>query len=140
MERANYGEGRDALDQKGAWVQKWSANRDLKRGATQSGGVRHDCDQGAVLVAARHATDQRWSSLPGQAGVNEPEFTARRRRPGGFTARRRSARRAWARTQEVEVTLEVEAEIPPGVPDNVVRLVAGNSRTPKFRAHGSEKG
>ncbi len=39
----------------------------------------------------------------------------------------------------VRVTLEVEAEIPEGVPDNVVRTVTENSRTLKFTSQGFEE-
>jgi len=39
---------------------------------------------------------------------------------------------------EVEVTLEIEAEIPSGAPDQVVRTVTENSRTLKFTTHGFE--
>ena len=39
----------------------------------------------------------------------------------------------------VTVTLEIEAEIPSGVPDNVVRTVTENSRTLKFTSQGFEK-
>ena len=39
----------------------------------------------------------------------------------------------------VTVTLEVEAVIPSGAPDNVVRTVTENSRTLKFTSHGFEK-
>jgi hypothetical protein len=38
----------------------------------------------------------------------------------------------------VKVTLEIEAEVPSGVPENVVRTVTENSRTLKFDAHGFE--
>ena len=40
---------------------------------------------------------------------------------------------------KVTVTLEVEAEIPSGAPDNVVRTVTENSRTLKFTSQGFEK-
>ena len=40
---------------------------------------------------------------------------------------------------KVRVTLEVEAEIPGGVPDNVVRTVTENCRTLKFGSQGFEK-
>ena len=40
---------------------------------------------------------------------------------------------------EVKVTLDVEAEIPSGAPDHVVRTVTENSRTLKFTNHGFEK-
>ena len=39
----------------------------------------------------------------------------------------------------VKVTLEIEAEIPSGAPDNVVRTVTENSRTLKFKNQGFEK-
>ena len=39
----------------------------------------------------------------------------------------------------VRVTLEIEAEIPSGAPDNVVRTVTENSRTLKFTSQGFEK-
>jgi len=39
---------------------------------------------------------------------------------------------------KVRVTLEIEAEIPDGVPDNVERIVTENCRTLKFTTHGFE--
>ena len=39
---------------------------------------------------------------------------------------------------KVRVTLEVEAEIPDGAPENVVRTVTENSRTLRFTSHGFE--
>jgi len=39
----------------------------------------------------------------------------------------------------VMVTLEIEAEIPSGVPDQVVRTVTENCRTLKFTSQGFEK-
>ena len=39
----------------------------------------------------------------------------------------------------VRVTLEIDAEIPEGTPDNVVRTVTENSRTLKFKTHGFEE-
>ena len=38
----------------------------------------------------------------------------------------------------VRVTLEIDADIPAGVPDHVVRTVTENSRTLKFTSHGFE--
>jgi hypothetical protein len=38
----------------------------------------------------------------------------------------------------VKVTLEVEADVPGGTPDNVVRTVTENSRTLKFTSQGFE--
>ena len=39
---------------------------------------------------------------------------------------------------EVKVTPEIEADIPAGAPENVVRTVTGNSRTLKFSTQGFE--
>lgn len=39
----------------------------------------------------------------------------------------------------VKVTLEIEADIPEGAPDHVVRTVTENSRTLKFSSHGFER-
>ena len=39
----------------------------------------------------------------------------------------------------VRVTLEIEADIPAGAPDHVVRTVTENSRTLKFSSHGFER-
>lgn len=39
----------------------------------------------------------------------------------------------------VRVTLEIEAEIPEGAPDHVVRTVTENSRTLKFKSYGFEQ-
>jgi hypothetical protein len=40
---------------------------------------------------------------------------------------------------KVRVTLDIEAEIPSGAPDHVVRTVTENSRTLKFESHGFEE-
>lgn len=40
---------------------------------------------------------------------------------------------------EVTVTLEIEANVPGGTPENVVRIVSENSRTLKFENHGFEE-
>ena len=40
---------------------------------------------------------------------------------------------------EVRVILEIDAEIPEGAPENVVRTVTENSRTLKFSSHGFEE-
>jgi len=39
----------------------------------------------------------------------------------------------------VEVTLEIQAQMPEGAPDNVVRIVTENARTLKFTAQGFER-
>jgi hypothetical protein len=40
---------------------------------------------------------------------------------------------------DVRVTLEIQATMPSGVPDNVVRIVTENGRTLKFTSHGFEQ-
>ena len=40
---------------------------------------------------------------------------------------------------EVKVSLEIEAQVPNGVPENTVRIVTGNSRTLRFDSQGFEK-
>ena len=45
---------------------------------------------------------------------------------------------APTRAADVTVTLEIEASIPGGAPENVVRTVTENSRTLKFSKHGFE--
>jgi hypothetical protein len=40
---------------------------------------------------------------------------------------------------EVNITLEIEAQVPSGVPENTVRTVTENSRTLKFETHGFEQ-
>ena len=39
----------------------------------------------------------------------------------------------------MKLTLEIEAEIPDGTPDQVVRIVTENSRTLKFEDSGFER-
>jgi hypothetical protein len=39
----------------------------------------------------------------------------------------------------IEVTLEIQAEIPDGVPEHVIRTVAENCRTLRFTTHGFEE-
>ena len=39
----------------------------------------------------------------------------------------------------IEVTLDIQADLPEGAPDNLVRTVTENARTLKFTAHGFEK-
>jgi len=40
---------------------------------------------------------------------------------------------------DVSVTLEIQAHVPGGVPDNVVRVVTENGRTLKFSSQGFEE-
>ncbi|MGA7178357.1 MAG: hypothetical protein WBX11_02055 [Thiobacillaceae bacterium] len=65
--------------------------------------------------------------------------TARMGRDAGRIAEEVIAHLAGLVGADVTVTLEVEAVIPEGVPDSVVRTVTENSRTLKFRSQGFEK-
>jgi hypothetical protein len=40
---------------------------------------------------------------------------------------------------DVKITLEIEADVPGGVPERVVRIVTENCRTLKFEGAGFEK-
>jgi hypothetical protein len=40
---------------------------------------------------------------------------------------------------DVKITLEIEAEMPSGAPENIVRTVTENCRTLKFKDHGFEE-
>ena len=40
---------------------------------------------------------------------------------------------------KVTVTMEIQAEVPDGVPDDVMRIVTENCRALKFKAQGFEK-
>ena len=40
---------------------------------------------------------------------------------------------------EVEITVDIQAKVPGGVPDKTVRDVSENCRTLKFKTHGFEK-
>ena len=44
------------------------------------------------------------------------------------------------RAANVRVTLDVEAEIPEGVPDDIQGVVTENCQTLKFTSHGFERG
>ena len=89
---------------------------------------------------------------PGEAPPKEPEIPKVKRFHGTVTLDTTRVGRDASRIADeviahlsglvgskVTVTLEVEAEIPSGVPDQVVRTVTENSRTLKFTSHGFEK-
>lgn len=65
--------------------------------------------------------------------------SARVGRDAGRTADEVISHLAGILGAQVKVTLEIEAEVPGGVPDNVVRTVTENCRTLKFNSQGFEK-
>jgi predicted AAA+ superfamily ATPase len=60
-------------------------------------------------------------------------------RDAGRIAEEVIAHLAGLQGANVRVTLEIEAEMPSGAPDNVVRIVTENCRTLKFENHGFER-
>jgi hypothetical protein len=42
-------------------------------------------------------------------------------------------------TSNVDITLEIQAQVPEGIPENVMRIISENCRTLKFENHGFEK-
>jgi len=72
------------------------------------------------------------------------EKSIRHRNPGRHPRCQQDCRRGIAHLAglmgaSVTVTIEIEAQIPEGAPDNVVRTVTENSRTLKFTSQGFEK-
>jgi hypothetical protein len=65
--------------------------------------------------------------------------TARVGRDAGRIAEEVIAHLAGLVGANVRVTLEIQAELPSGAPEHVVRTVTENCRTLKFTAHGFEK-
>ena len=59
-------------------------------------------------------------------------------RDAGQIAEKVIAHLAGLSSARVTVTLEIEAEAPDGVPDEVVRIVSENSRALKFKSYGFE--
>lgn len=54
----------DTLDQKRAGLEKWRLGRDFERRTSQTGSVRDNADERAVLIANNHADDDRRTGLP----------------------------------------------------------------------------
>lgn len=110
--------------------------------------VQHDADKAAAPGApARPATPGTPAPAPG----GPKPVTAPSRFYGTVSLDATRAGRDAARIADeviahlsglmgasVTVTLEIQAVVPAGVPDNVVRTVTENSRTLKFSSHGFE--
>lgn len=60
-------------------------------------------------------------------------------RDAGNIAQEVIAHLAGLTGSRVQVTLEISADIPGGVPDQVVRIVTENSRTLRFDSQGFEE-
>lgn len=109
-----------------------------------SGGAR-------APATAGHGTGGTPSGPNGNASVDPLRPTTPRRffgtvnldsarvgRDAGRVAEEVVAHLAALQNARVRVTLEIEADIPSGAPDNVVRIVTENGRTLKFTSHGFE--
>ena len=91
--------------------------------------------------------DEKSDKIAPQPGTMQPKRfhgtavldSTRVGRDAGRIAEEVIAHLAGLKDARVTVTLEIEAEIPEGAPDNVVRIVTENSRTLKFTSQGFEK-
>jgi hypothetical protein len=102
---------------------------------------------GSVVVKEAGVTDQ---PLPAQAPAARAPARPKRfhasvilnptrvGRDAGQIAEEVIAHLAGLSSARVTVTLEIEAEAPDGVPDEVVRIVSENSRALKFKSYGFE--
>jgi len=93
---------------------------------------------GVAAVEPRQAGQQPTSRRPTRYHGSVSLDPTRVGRDAGRIAEEVIAHLASLVGARVRVTLEIEAEIPDGVPENVVRVVTENSRTLKFESHGFE--
>ncbi len=116
--------------------------------------ARRQMDAEAAPPPANGAREETPTLKPGESGTSitpKPVAlprrfygsvtldTARVGRDAGRIAEEVIAHLSGLVGAEVTVTLELQAEIPAGAPENVVRTVTENCRTLKFSDHGFEK-
>lgn len=101
------------------------------------GSYWHDTKKTPILEGRSSCIVQRLSSRPG--GLPQGLDATRVGRDAGRIAEEVISHLAGLVGTKVTVTLEIEAEIPSGAPDHVVRIVTENSRTLKFTSQGFEK-
>lgn len=110
--------------------------------ATQSG------TNGGVTCSPAGSTGSQTGVKPDKPGVTPAPRRfhgtieldpARVGRDAGRVADEVIAHLAGLMGSKLKVTLEIEAEMPNGTPDNVVRIVTENSRTLKFKDQGFER-
>jgi predicted AAA+ superfamily ATPase len=92
-------------------------------------------DQAAASVSAERVAVAPPRRFHGSVALDPLRVGA----DAGRIAREVIAHLAGLPGAQVHVTLEVEAEVPGGIPDQVVRTVTENSRTLKFSSHGFER-
>jgi hypothetical protein len=102
---------------------------------------------GLVTGPAEPASTGGVSEAAGEGGVRRPKRfhgavnldPSRVGRDAGRIADEVISHLAGLVGSSVKVTLEIEAEVQTGTPENVVRTVTENSRTLKFTTHGFEE-
>ncbi|MEY6431886.1 hypothetical protein ABC977_05625 [Thioalkalicoccus limnaeus] len=82
---------------------------------------------------------RRWSAKPKRFHGSVRLDATRVGRDAGRVAEEVIAHLAGLVHAKVTVTIEIEAEMPFGVPDHVVRTVTENSRTLNFASQGFEQ-
>jgi hypothetical protein len=96
--------------------------------------VGHGSDFGTPVISPQPAPSSTPRRYHGTVALNSMRVSS----DAGKIAEEVIAHIAGLVGAEVRVTLEIEADIPGGVPDNVVRTVTENGRTLKFTSQGFE--
>ena len=104
-------------------------------GAEGTGGQSGDAGSGTNGTVGGAKLNQRPKRYHGTVALD----ATRAGRDAGRVAEEVVAHLSGLVGANVTVTLEIEATVPDGVPENVVRTVTENSRTLKFTSHGFEK-
>ena len=115
-----------------------AAATDERPDAGQSSGQATD-DVGTDTDAPNAGSDTRAGAPPKRFHGTVPLDAARVGRDAGRIAEEVISHLAGLVGAEIRVTLDVEATIPDGAPENVVRTVTENSRTLKFTSQGFER-
>ena len=108
------------------------------KGPSNGGGLKTGVT-GSDTTSAANETASQETPKPRRFHGNVTLDPARVGRDAGRISDEVIAHLVGLMGSEVKVTLEIEAEIPDGAPDNVVRTVTENSRTLKFMSHGFEE-
>ena len=103
--------------------------------------VREHIDEARFRAALLAELDHYAAETPGRGltslffGGGTPSLMA----PATVAAVIERAGRHWAFDADVEITLEIHATVPEGIPDNVVRTISENAATLKFDQFGFEE-
>ena len=115
-----------------------AAATDERLEASQSSGQATEA-AGMDTDAPNAGSDTRAGAPPKRFHGTVPLDAARVGRDAGRIAEEVISHLAGLVGAEIRVTLDVEATIPDGAPENVVRTVTENSRTLKFTSQGFER-